>query len=80
MAKCVARIEYSVTNKLEQAAVKLVGSRLGHHADQAGGMLAVPRRHRAGFELEFLQRIRKRQTDKMSVAERIVVRPAVQGK
>ena len=72
----VALVEAVVAVELERVAVDLVRSGLGHQVDRRGGMVAVPRRQRAGLDLELLQRVGKRRRQ-VQVVERIVVRPAV---
>ena len=56
----ISRIENSISNKLEQIAMKLVGSRFRHQGDRARGFHSILGGRGTGFDFELLQRIRKR--------------------
>ena len=73
----IARVENFVADKFKQVAMNCVGTRFGYAIDGAGRMLSVLRRHGAGFHLELLKRIRKRQW-KIRIAERIVMSASIQ--
>ena len=77
-SKCVARVEHSISNEFKQVAVNFVRSGLGHKADRARRLHAFIGRASAGFNLELLQRIRKRH-GQVAVVLRILMMSAVQG-
>ena len=56
----VLGIEAAVADELEEAAVDIVGARLGDDVDDGGGVVAVARGERARLDLEFLEGIRER--------------------
>ena len=57
--------------------MKIVCARLGHRVDCARGVLSILGRQRAGFHLEFLQRVGEGQRQ-IQVVEWIVMRAPVQ--
>ena len=73
----IARVEVSVADEFEQAAMELVGSRLGHDIDDRAGMQPVARGNAVGLHAEFLQGVGegKRQ---VHIGMRIVVIAAVE--
>ena len=46
--KIIARVEGGIAGEFEEAAVHLVGARLGNHIGEAGGAVPDLRRHHAG--------------------------------
>ena len=75
--ECVASIEDFVPHEFKKSAVKIIRARLGYDIDGAARMLPILCRNGTGFNLELLQRIRKRQRQ-IQIAVRIVVGSAVQ--
>ena len=66
-----------MAEELEEIAAERVRARLGHRVDRRARMHAVLRRQRAGFRLEFLQRVGERQRQ-VQVVARVVVHRAIE--
>ena len=56
----IRRIQQIVANKFKEASVEIIRARHGHRIHLRAGMLPLRGRQRAGFDFEFLKRIRKR--------------------
>ena len=76
-SKRVARVEDSVPHKLEEAAMKFVSAALGNDIDDARSVKSVLCGYGAGLDLEFLERIGKRQRQSL-VAVGIVMDAAIE--
>ena len=57
----IARVQIAVADVFEQIAMECIRSGLGDHVDGRARMRAEARRHRAGLDAEFLQRVRERE-------------------
>src|SRR5205823_3463122 len=70
-------VERAVSEKFESIAVKRIRSGLRHGIDGAGRMMTILGRQSAGFHLEFLKRVGKRQRQ-IQIVLRIPMRAAVE--
>ena len=70
-------VEVGIAHEVEDAAMEVIASRLGHHADNSSAVAAILRRVIAGQNAELGDRVRIR-VENHAVTQKIVVDAAIQ--